>query len=116
MTLERLRDKHWELQMRNKFPGICYRCGFNVAAGEGHFERAKNGWRVQHAECAITHRGTDVGKEGATEAREKQRVNELRKRASGTGKRAQRARKALKDCAFGDAIEAVGGPNLCSKE
>ena len=39
--------------MRNKYPGECYRCGGHVAKGEGHFERHKGGWRVQHASCAI---------------------------------------------------------------
>jgi len=42
--------------MRNKYPGICYRCGKEVKAGEGHFERHNNGWRVQHASCAIKFR------------------------------------------------------------
>jgi hypothetical protein len=57
--------------MRNKYPGICYRCGKRVEAGEGHFEgygtrcsrrkfRQKiTRWRVQHAECAIKYRGTN---------------------------------------------------------
>lgn len=44
--------------MRNKYPGKCYRCGQNVGPGDGHFERIPGGWRVQHAECAIQHRGT----------------------------------------------------------
>jgi hypothetical protein len=39
--------------MRNKHPGVCYRCGQHCAAGDGHFERHKGGWRVQHAKCAI---------------------------------------------------------------
>ena len=42
--------------MRNKYPGNCYRCGEWVETGEGHFERHKGGWRVQHANCAIIHR------------------------------------------------------------
>lgn len=42
--------------MRNRHPGICYRCGKPVAAGDGHFERHKGGWRVQHATCAIEAR------------------------------------------------------------
>jgi len=42
--------------MRNKYPGICYRCGKPVAAGKGHFERHNRGWRVQHADCAIIAR------------------------------------------------------------
>lgn len=57
--------------MRNKFPGTCYRCGKQVPAGEGHFERAPASrmtmaerargakFRVQHADCAIKYRGTD---------------------------------------------------------
>ncbi len=54
--------------MRNRFPGVCYRCGKRVRTGEGHFERCKAGevplqpkarWRVQHASCAITYRYTD---------------------------------------------------------
>lgn len=45
--------------MRNKYPGICYRCGKRVEVGEGHFERVPGrGWRVQHADCAIKYRGT----------------------------------------------------------
>lgn len=43
--------------MRNKYPGYCYRCKEFVEKGAGHFERVKGqGWRVQHAECAIKHR------------------------------------------------------------
>ena len=45
--------------MRNKYPGICYRCGEHCPAGQGHFERAGKSWRVQHAHCAIKYRGTD---------------------------------------------------------
>lgn len=45
--------------MRNKYPGICYRCGKLVQPGQGHFERHKGKWRVQHASCAIEYRGTD---------------------------------------------------------
>ncbi len=52
--------------MRNRFPGICYRCGGPVAAGDGHFEKVPGSrptrWRTQHADCAIQHRGTKVGK------------------------------------------------------
>jgi hypothetical protein len=56
---------------RNQFEGQCFRCGKTVKAGEGHFERVgkiqreKFGsavwgkkWIVQHADCAIEHRGT----------------------------------------------------------
>jgi hypothetical protein len=48
--------------MRNRYPGTCYRCGKHCAAGDGHFEKipgTRNGWRVQHANCAIKYRGTD---------------------------------------------------------
>lgn len=35
--------------MRNKYKGVCYKCGKTVDVGEGHFERnGKGGWRVQH--------------------------------------------------------------------
>ena len=57
--------------MRNIFPGICYRCGKVCKRNEGHFERASKSqakkwnryrmeqiWLLQHAECAITYRGT----------------------------------------------------------
>lgn len=39
--------------MRNRYPGICYRCGKRVEVGDGHFERHKGGWRTQHASCCI---------------------------------------------------------------
>lgn len=46
--------------MRNKFKGVCYRCGKEVLPGEGHFQRSSKGkwkWVVQHAACAIKYRG-----------------------------------------------------------
>ena len=59
--------------MRNSYPGICYRCKQPVKAKQGHFEHIKfeerkekkiiGKWRLQHAECAIKHRGTNLGKE-----------------------------------------------------
>lgn len=82
--------------MRNRYPGQCYRCGQTVEAGAGHFERKPGGWRVQHAECAIIHRGTDHGKEGATEAREAARLKRLTRQAQMTGKIGQRARYRLR--------------------
>jgi hypothetical protein len=42
--------------MRNKHPGVCYRCGQVVGIGAGHFERHQGGWRTQHADCAIKAR------------------------------------------------------------
>lgn len=76
--------------MRNRFAGKCYRCGANVAPGDGHFERFNGGWRTQHASCAIEFRGkTDPAREAATKGI-------MEQRASGTGKTAQRARKWLR--------------------
>ena len=46
--------------MRNRYKGTCYRCGLEVAAGNGHFERYKGKWLTQHATCAILYRGTEV--------------------------------------------------------
>lgn len=65
--------------MRNSFKGACYRCGDDVAAGAGHFEKANDRrldaldmprmwrkprgqtqWLTQHACCAILFRGTDL--------------------------------------------------------
>ncbi len=42
--------------MRNKYDGYCYRCGKKVGVREGHFERFRGTWRLQHADCAIKHR------------------------------------------------------------
>lgn len=44
--------------MRNKYPGICYRCNKLVNPGAGHFEKIlyTKKFRVQHAECAILYR------------------------------------------------------------
>jgi hypothetical protein len=46
--------------MRNRYPGVCYRCGKPVPKGTGHFERLKTRgpvrWRVQHADCCIKAR------------------------------------------------------------
>lgn len=37
--------------MRNRYPGVCYRCGHMVGKGDGHFERHQGDWRTQHALC-----------------------------------------------------------------
>ncbi len=42
--------------MRNKYPGMCYRCNKMVGSWQGHFERYQGGWRTQHADCAIKAR------------------------------------------------------------
>lgn len=42
--------------MRNRYAGICYRCGKPVPPGAGHFERHKGSWRVIHAECVLEQR------------------------------------------------------------
>lgn len=76
--------------MRNQFPGICYRCDTLVEAGDGHFERIAGRWRVQHASCAIEHRGQpDPEREAYTRAR-------MERLAQGTGRKAQRARRWLR--------------------
>lgn len=77
--------------MRNKHPGQCYRCGSLVEAGEGHFERYFGTWRVQHASCAIEHRGKPDPE------RQLRQIDRLRHTAAGTGRSAQRARKKLRE-------------------
>ena len=54
--------------MRNRYPGVCYRCGEAVAPGEGHFERQRGVFIVQHATCAIERRGDEQGREEAVTA------------------------------------------------
>lgn len=75
--------------MRNSHPGLCYRCKKWCVAGDGHFERFGGGWRVQHATCAIEHRGTPDPDRQALVLQQK------RQEAAGTGRRANRARKWL---------------------
>lgn len=77
--------------MRNKFPGKCYRCGEWCDAGAGHFERITGMWRVQHADCAIQFRGVP------DPTREAVNLERQQRNAKGTGKRAQNARRALRD-------------------
>lgn len=76
--------------MRNKFGGNCYRCNTWVAPGDGHFERFRGAFRVQHASCAIEFRGTPDAE------RDADRLLRLRRLAGGTGKSAQRARRTLR--------------------
>lgn len=52
--------------MRNKYQGICYSCGTLVKPKAGHFERYMGGWRVKHAECAITDRAMKIDKDSLT--------------------------------------------------
>lgn len=47
--------------MRNRYPGICYRCGKVVKKGDGHFEKDSNPdnpdkWRTIHAACVFEQR------------------------------------------------------------
>jgi hypothetical protein len=54
--------------MRNRYPGICYYCEHPVAAGEGHFERYRGGWRTIHANCVFKQRAEkQVSKDKITE-------------------------------------------------
>lgn len=77
--------------MRNEYRGECYRCSAIVEPGDGHFERFGNGWRLQHAACAIKYRGIPDSDRQALKMRH------LKTRAEATGKRAQRARKKLRE-------------------
>lgn len=87
--------------MRNQYAGPCYRCGETVEAGAGHFERMPWGsaqrWRLQHAACAIAHRGQA---DEVTELRNRQMAAlaeaRLREKAAGIGKAAQKARANLR--------------------
>lgn len=76
---------------RNTFGGVCYRCSKWVAPGEGHFERFRGHWRVQHATCAIEFRNTPDPDREADQLARRLRL------AKGTGKSAQKARKRLRD-------------------
>ena len=66
--------------MRNRFPGICYRCSTRVEVGDGHFERHAGGWRTQHADCAIKWRGTGGPDLSTPAARTKHRAAQRAKR------------------------------------
>lgn len=37
--------------MRNRYAGICYKCGCTVPPGYGFFERHNGRWRVQCVKC-----------------------------------------------------------------
>jgi hypothetical protein len=76
--------------MRNRYPGTCYRCGGHVAAGDGHFERFRGGWRTQHASCAIKHRGEPDPDRAADQRQRDERA------ALETGRHAQSARRRLR--------------------
>ena len=94
--------------MRNNFPGICYRCGKNVVAGAGHFEKMPgSGWRVQHATCAIEFRGYPDAvtlERNAMKKHQRKRTDAII--AQGTGKSAQRARRRLRDLSVQSQIVA----------
>lgn len=77
--------------MRNQYGGECYRCGLWVEEGEGHFERFRSVWHVQHANCAIDNRGIPDPERAADT------LAMMKRRAKGTGRRAQRARRYLLD-------------------
>jgi hypothetical protein len=76
--------------MRNQFSGTCYRCGQWCAAGDGHFERFRRSFRVQHATCSIEHRGTP------DPDRQADRLHRLHYRAKQTGRVGQNARRLLR--------------------
>lgn len=33
---------------RNDYPGVCFRCGLPVGAGQGHYRRDRGRWLVHH--------------------------------------------------------------------
>jgi DNA-directed RNA polymerase subunit RPC12/RpoP len=37
--------------MRNKYPGVCFRCGAHVASGSGHFQREAGRWLIRCKAC-----------------------------------------------------------------
>lgn len=40
--------------MRNKFKGLCYKCGKPVEVGQGFFEKIRGkSWKVKHATGTI---------------------------------------------------------------
>lgn len=53
--------------MRNKFPGLCFRCGDAVPAGRGHFQRLAGRWVVRCLKCVgkgnvARHREADAAR------------------------------------------------------
>lgn len=44
---------------RNKYPGMCYRCGDWVPVGYGHFERHGSHWRIKCVRCTSGRTVTD---------------------------------------------------------
>lgn len=77
--------------MRNQYGGQCYRCPEYVAPGDGHFERINGRWRVQHAACAIKFRGQ------SDPERDAQYLGKMKRNATLTGRKGQRARRVLRD-------------------
>ena len=49
--------------MRNRYTGVCYKCGCNVPPGYGFFERHKGRWRVQCVKCCDGRIVHDTDKE-----------------------------------------------------
>ena len=95
--------------MRNKYKDICFRCGYGVEVGQGHFQRLFGSWVVQHAQCAIDHRGTNYSYDPSISKKLDEYRQFIKRRqaeatlkrklqyASETGKRASKARKWLKE-------------------
>lgn len=49
--------------MRNRYTGICYKCGKEVPPGYGFFERHNHKWRVQCVSCCDGRVVKDTDKE-----------------------------------------------------
>lgn len=82
--------------MRNRYAGMCYRCGKHVPEGAGHFERHQGGWRVQHASCVLKHKALPAIKP-PREVPLSERIAKARVKAAGTGNPAKNARRFLRD-------------------
>ena len=48
---------------RNRYPGICYRCGKPVPVGYGHFERHGAGWLIKCVKCTSGRKVRDTDPE-----------------------------------------------------
>jgi len=68
----------------NQYEGPCCHCGRTVLAGGDTFEKWGNKWKPLHLACRA-------------EFKQKQKIDRLQYWAQGTGKRAQRARKTLRE-------------------
>lgn len=101
----------------NKFPGRCYRCLQIVKPGDGMAHKNFGRWWTQHAKCHDTGRRLDddgnviigISHHEATveqvpisdpeyiALKEADRLKRMKRKATGTGEGARRARKYLRE-------------------